>query len=183
MSISFGGNSVNSVSFNGQDVFAVVFNGDIVYCKGIASNSEFITVASTKITENVIYDFDHTYTNPLETGASLKNKLTPPNATLHIYDTGGNEVFDSSPVGTKFTVSCVVDNTTVDSKTFIQKGDLNSDGSVDPADVDIITGYNQGTIVVTDTDILDAMDVNDDGEINYKDRGAIFNFVNRMQVE
>lgn len=180
MAVSFNDTNIQSVNFNGQDVFAVVFNGSIVFCKGIASSSEFITVGGTKITENVLRDYDHTYTNPLETGASLKNKLTPPNATLHIYDTGGNEVSDSSPVGTKFIVSCVVNNTTVESKTFIQKGDLNSDGSVDYTDLQIIIDYNAGTIVVTDTDILDAMDTNDDGVINYIDRGAINNFVSRL---
>lgn len=180
MAIQFGGSAVNSISFNGSDVFSVVFNGAIVFCKGIASNSEFITVNDAKITENIIYDTEHTYTNPLETAATLKSKLTPPNATLHIYGTDGNEVSDSSTVGTKFTVSCVVNGTTVESKTFIQKGDLNSDGSVNSTDSQIIIDHNAGTTVVTDTDILDAMDVNDDGVIDYKDRGAIINFINRL---
>lgn len=181
MAIQFGGNAVNSISFNGSDVFAVVFNGAIVFCKGIASNSESITVNDTKITENVIYDTEHTYTNPLETVTSLKSKLTPPNATLHIYDTNGNEASDTSTVGTKFTVSCVINGATVESKTFIQKGDLNSDGSVDSTDSQIIIDHSNGTAIITDTDILNAMDVNDDQEINYKDRGAIINFINRLE--
>ena len=181
MAIQFGGSAVNAISFNGSDVFAVVFNGAIVFCKGIASNSEFVTVNDTKITENVIYDTEHTYTNPLETVTSLKNKLTPPNATLHIYDTNGSEVSDSSTVGTKFTVLCVVNGATVESKTFVQKGDLNSDGSVNSTDSQIIIDHNSGTTVITDTDILDAMDVNDDGVIDYKDRGAIINFINRLE--
>lgn len=181
MAVSFNGTNIQSVNFNGQDVFAVVFNEEIVFCKGIASNSEFITVDDTKITENVIYDTEHTYTNPLETVTSLKSKLTPPNATLHIYDTNGSEVSDSSTVGTKFTVSCVVNGTTVESKTFVQKGDLNSDGSVDSTDSQIIIDHSNGTAIITDTYILNAMDVNDDEEINYKDRGAIINFINRLK--
>lgn len=65
-------------------------------------------------------------------------------------------------------------------KRLYKKGDLNSDGSVDSTDSQIIIDHSNGTTIITDTDILNAMDVNDDEEINYKDRGAITNFINRL---
>lgn len=175
---SFNGSSVADIEFNGSQVFAAFFNGNIFYGKTISSS--VLTVTSDYVVSNVIYDYDHTYTNPIETVSGLKNKLDQPNSALHIFDEGGNELSDNSAVGTKASIVYSVDGVVIDTKTFVQKGDLNKDGSIDQADEDIIIAYNQGTIVITDQVILDAMDVNDDGEINYKDRAGIINFVNRL---
>ena len=182
MAIQFGGNAVNSISFNGSDVFAVVFNGNMIYSKNITSN--VLTVTSTYVVSNILYpvpqELPDYWQEPIMTVLDLKNQLDPPNGTLHVYDQNNNEKSDNDPACTKDTIVCSIDGTTIDTKMFIQKGDLDCNGIVDYDDMRIIVAHDttEGPHI-TDPDILYAADINDDGTIDYKDRSYVIGYCNR----
>lgn len=182
MAVRFGGSAVNAISFNGSDVFAGFFNGNLVYSKSITSST--LTVTSTYVVSNILYpvpeDWPDYWQEPIMTVLDLKNQLDPPNGTLHVYDQSNNEKSDTDPACTKDTIVCSVDGITIDTKMFIQKGDLNCDGVIDYDDERIIVAHDTAEGPhITDPDILYAADINDDGDIDFRDRGYVLSYCNR----
>lgn len=179
MAVQFGGNAVNAISFNGSDVFAGFFNGNLVYSKSITSST--LTVTSTYVVSNILYpvpeDWPDYWQEPIMTVLDLKNQLDPPNGTLHVYDQSNNEKSDTDPACTKDTIVCSVNGVTIDTKMFIQKGDLNCDGMIDIEDDRIIIAHDTlDGPHITDPDILYAADINDDGDIDFRDRGYVIGY-------
>lgn len=172
---SFNGSSVTDIEFNGSQVFAAFFNGDIFYGKTIASDE--LTVDSTYIISYIVADQTSVYKAPTYTVLELKNLIDLPNSVLHVYGSGGTELADNAAAPTGATVTFEVDNVVIDSKIFVLKGDCNGDGIVDATDVDIMSHWDQ----ITDPVMLFAADVNDDGVINYIDRGMAINYINSHQ--
>lgn len=170
---SFNGSAVTDIEFNGNQVFAAFFNGDIFYGKTISSDE--LTVDSTYVISYIVADQTSVYKAPTYTVLELKNLIDLPNSVLHVYGSGGTELADNVAAPTGATVTFEVDNVTIDSKTFVLKGDCNGDGIIDINDVDLMNDPSQ----ITDPAMLFAADVNDDGVINYKDRGADINYMNR----
>ena len=110
----------------------------------------------------------------------LKNQLDQPNAALHVYDQNNNEKLDTASACTKDTIVFSVDGVTLDTKKFIQKGDLNCDGTIDIKDERIIVEHDSlGGTEITDPDILYAADINDDGQIDYRDIARIVSYCAR----
>lgn len=182
MSVQFGGSAVNAISFNGSDVFAGFFNGNLVYSKSITSST--LTVTSTYVVSNILYpapqEWPDYWQEPIMTVLDLKNQLDPPNGTLHVYDQSNNEKSDTDPACTKDTIVCSVDGVAIDTKMFIQKGDLNCDGMIDIEDERIIIAHDtwEGPHI-TDQDILYAADINDDGDIDFMDRNYVISYCTR----
>lgn len=182
MAVRFGGSAVNAISFNGSDVFAGFFNGNLVYSKSITSST--LTVTSTYVVSNILYpapeDWPDYWQEPIMTVLDLKNQLDPPNGTLHVYDQSNNEKSDTAPACTKDTIVCSVDGITIDTKMFIQKGDLNCNGMIDYDDMRIIVAHDTAEGPhITDPDILYAADINDDGDIDFRDRGYVMSYCGR----
>lgn len=173
MAVQFGGNAVNAISFNGSDVNAGFFNSTLVFGKAITSSS--LTVSGNYLTSYIVADQTSVYKAPTYTVLELKNLIDLPNSVLHVYSSGGTELSGSAAAPTGATVTFEVDNVIIDSKIFVLKGDCNGDGIIDTNDVDLMGNYSQ----ITDPVMLFAADVNDDGVINYIDRGTDINYMNR----
>lgn len=177
MPVQFGGDAVNAISFNGSDVNAGFFNGNLVFGKAIASS--YLTVSGNYLTSHIVSDAASIYKAPTYTVLELKNLIDLPNSVLHVYNSGGIELADNAAATTGATVAFEVDNVTIDSKIFVLKGDCNGDGIIDNSDVTLMNDPSQ----ITDPVMLFAADTNDDGVINYKDRGADINYMNRTLFE
>lgn len=175
MAVQFGGSAVNAISFNGSDVNAGFFNGNLVFGKTITSSS--LTVSGNYLTSYIVADQTSVYKAPTYTVLELKNLIDLPNSVLHVYSSGSTELADNAAAPTGATVTFEVDNVVIDSKIFVLKGDCNGDGIVDATDVDIMSHWDQ----ITDPVMLFAADVNDDGVINYIDRGMAINYINSHQ--
>lgn len=174
---SFNGNAVNDIEFNGSQVFAAFLNGDIFYGKTITSSE--LTVDSTYVISYIVNDQASVYKVPSYTVLELKNLIDLPNDDLHVFSAGGTELADTAAAPTGATIVFSVDNVVIDSKIFVLKGDCNGDGIIDNDDVTLMTNQSQ----ITDPVMLFAADTNDDGVINYKDRGADINYMNRTLLE
>ena len=181
MAVHFGGGNVYNISFNGTPVNAAFFNNNLVFSKGISSST--LTVTSTYVVSNILisgYPYPDYWQEPIMTVLDLKNQLDQPNATLHVYDQNSIEKLDTDPACTKDSIVFAVDGITIDTKMFIQKGDLNCDGMIDIEDERIIIAHDtlEGPHI-TDPDILYAADINDDGDINFIDRGYVISYCAR----
>lgn len=177
MAVSFNGSNIQNVCFNGSDINAGFFNGNLVFGKTITSS--FLTVSGNYLTSYIVSDIASIYKAPTYTVLELKNLIDLPNSVLHVYNSGGIELADNAAAITGATVAFEVDNVTIDSKIFVLKGDCNGDGIIDNSDVTLMNIPSQ----ITDPVMLFAADTNDDGVINYRDRGADLNYMNRTLLE
>ena len=182
MAVQFGGNGVYNISFNGTSVNAAFFNNNLVFSRGISSST--LTVTSDYVVSNILYpapqEWPDYWQEPIMTVLDLKNQLDQSNATLHVYDQNNNEKLDTAPACTKDTIVFSINGAILDTKKFIQKGDLNCDGTIDIEDERIIIAHDTAEGPhITDPDILYAADINDDGDIDFRDRGYVINYCAR----
>ena len=91
-----------------------------------------------------------------------------PNEQLKIYNQSGDEVSNSTIVGTGYKIKLVVNDVVYDEKTLIIKGDLNCDGEIGVSDIIKLRLHILETSQL-DTIGLLAADVNNDNDISVAD--------------
>ena len=124
----------------------------------------------TKIVSD-IHTVEATYIKTIrenKTSDDVKSEMTNPNEYLKIYNLDGTEIANTDIVGTGYTIKLIINGTEFDSKKLIIKGDLNSNGEVDVADIVKLERYILGTGTLSAHE-LEAGDVNDDGSDDVSD--------------
>ena len=129
-----------------------------------------VTIGKNKIESN-IHKVEENYIQTItekETVDQVKSEMLNPNEQLKIYNQSGDEVSNSTIVGTGYKIKLVVNDVVYDEKTLIIKGDLNCDGEIGVSDIIKLRLHILETSQL-DTIGLLAADVNNDNDISVAD--------------